>query len=128
MDELFRGTNVKDAFDASATVLRSFAVAERGLFIVASHLIELAGEIDRLPGVVLCRFEAVLGAETVQFDYRLEAGVSAQRLGMLVLEREGVLDALSAIRTAAAGRERPGDAPAQPVERTAASRSQGTGV
>lgn len=121
VDELFRGTNVKDAFDASATVLRSFATAERGLFIVASHLIELAGEIDRLPGVVLRRFEAALGAETVHFDYRLEPGVSAQRLGMMVLEREGVLDALDAIRAAAESREH-----AEPVESTAASQSRGT--
>lgn len=128
VDELFRGTNVKDAFDASATVLRSFAGAERGLFIVASHLIELAGEIERLPGIVLRRFEAVLGAETVQFDYQLETGVSAQRLGMMVLEREGVLDALGAIRAAAASRERPGPAPAEQAGSTAASRPRGTGV
>jgi len=97
LDEPFRGTNVKDACDASETVLSAFASARDSRFLVASHLIELAPVLERSPGVVLRCFDARLNGTDVVFDYRVRAGVSGQRLGMRVLEREGVLDALSQI-------------------------------
>jgi DNA mismatch repair protein MutS len=99
VDEPFRGTNVKDAGDASLTVLSAFARVEGSWFLVASHLIELATELETLPGVVLRHFEATLEDDAVFFDYLVRAGVSDQRLGMKVLEREGVLDALARIGT-----------------------------
>jgi DNA mismatch repair protein MutS len=98
VDELFRGTNIKDACDASLVVLHTFARALGGRFLVASHLIELAEELQQVPGVSLARFEATLTDGDLAFDYQLEAGVSSQRLGMLVLEKEGVLQALKVIR------------------------------
>lgn len=98
VDELFRGTNVKDAHDASLTVLRTFAGVRNGRFLIASHLIELAADLEPVPGVLLSRFEADVHDGDVAFDYRVRAGVSSQRLGMLVLEKEGVLDVLASIR------------------------------
>jgi DNA mismatch repair ATPase MutS len=50
-------------------------------------------------------FFAEFGAEihggTAAFDYRVRPGVSQQRLGMLILEREGVLTRLRQLRTPA---------------------------
>jgi hypothetical protein len=47
-----------------------------------------------------CLVTAYLGASESQsglaFDYQLRAGVSDQRLGMVLLEREGVAPALAA--------------------------------
>lgn len=100
IDELFRGTNVKDACDASLKVIQAFAGAPNGVFVIASHLIELAAELERSAGVLLMRFEAALTGDDVRFDYRLRSGVSDQRLGMKVLEQEGVLASLEAIREA----------------------------
>lgn len=97
VDELFRGTNVKDACDASLTVVRAFARAAGCRFLVASHLTELATELDDVPGVVFLHFEARLVDGDVAFDYRIRPGVSVQRLGMKVLEREGVVGTLERI-------------------------------
>ena len=102
VDELFRGTNIKDACDASLAVLHTFARAAGGRFLVASHLIELADELGQLPSVTLARFEATLTDSELAFDYQIRAGVSSQRLGMMVLEKEGVLQALKTIREHAA--------------------------
>lgn len=100
IDELFRGTNVKDACDASLKVIQAFAGAPNGVFVIASHLIELTAELERSAGVLLMRFEAELPGDGVRFDYCLRSGVSDQRLGMKVLEQEGVLASLEAIRVA----------------------------
>ena len=41
MDEPFKGTNVKDALDASLAILERLATKADCLFLVSSHLIEL---------------------------------------------------------------------------------------
>ena len=97
-DELFRGTNVKDACDASLTVLATFAATPHGRFVIASHLTELADELRAVNGVVFRRFEAAVAGQSLAFDYQLKEGVSTQRLGMLVLDREGVIEVLALVR------------------------------
>jgi DNA mismatch repair ATPase MutS len=90
LDEPFKGTNVRDALDASRAVLRRLARARGSAFLVASHLVELAGDLESLPEVVTRRFEAREDGRELRFDYVARPGVSEQRLGMRVLEEEGV--------------------------------------
>ncbi|MBV1876585.1 MAG: hypothetical protein KUG79_02970 [Pseudomonadales bacterium] len=90
MDEPFKGTNVKDALDASEAIIERFAVRKDCLFMFSSHLIEL-GEQLGINGQVDCRyFEAMESEGRLRFDYLLHKGVSSQRLGMRVLREEGI--------------------------------------
>jgi DNA mismatch repair ATPase MutS len=91
VDEPFKGTNVKDAMDASWLVLQAFAKAEDCLFAVSSHLIELADTLLATDKVVCGRFEASERENGLDFDFTLRSGVSTQRLGMRVLELEGLV-------------------------------------
>jgi len=94
MDEPFKGTNVKDAMDASLAVLRRFAAKDGCLFMFSSHLIELSAELSAI-GVVDCRYFAAEEAQgKLRFNYLLQPGVSSQRLGMRVLREEGIFDLL----------------------------------
>jgi DNA mismatch repair ATPase MutS len=94
MDEPFKGTNVKDALDASRAILVRLAAREGSLFVFTSHLIELS-EAMRAIGQVDCRrFEAGEHEGKLRFDYVLQPGVSSQRLGMHVLREEGILELL----------------------------------
>jgi DNA mismatch repair protein MutS len=94
LDEPFRGTNVKDALDASAAVLVRLARKEDSLFLVASHLIELGPTLAETGDVDCCRFEASEEGGHLQFDYVLRPGISSQRLGVRVLHEEGVFELL----------------------------------
>lgn len=98
-DEVFRGTNVTDALDASRTVLLGCARARTSIFVFSSHLMELAEDLQDRPSVKFCFFEGDLEGSELRFDYRLRTGVSNQRFGMEVLRREGVPDLLDAIRS-----------------------------
>ena len=94
MDEPFKGTNVKDALDASLAVIRRFATKPDCLFMVSSHLIEIGDELgDRLP-IAYRYFEAEERGDRLGFDYVVRSGVSSQRLGMRVLEEEGIFELL----------------------------------
>jgi hypothetical protein len=94
LDEPFKGTNVKDALDASRAILERFSTKQDCLFMFSSHLIELSDEIT-LTQQIDCRyFEADESEGKLRFDYLLRSGVSSQRLGMRVLREEGVFDLL----------------------------------
>ncbi|MFD1215948.1 MutS-related protein [Microbulbifer celer] len=95
MDEPFKGTNVKDAFEASLAILERFSSRENCLFMFSSHLIELSDHLQRLNNQVDCRyFEAAESGDRLHFDYRLRPGISDQRLGMRVLREEGIFHLL----------------------------------
>jgi DNA mismatch repair ATPase MutS len=94
MDEPFKGTNVKDALDASCEFLVRIARRKNSLFLVASHLIEAAGPLRKTGRVQCSHFAAVEGETGLHFDYLLRAGVSSQRLGMRVLEDHQVFELL----------------------------------
>ena len=94
MDEPFKGTNVKDAMDASLAILTRLAEKQDCLFVFSSHLIELCDQLQQSGSVTGCYFEADESRDTLQFDFRLRPGVSSQRLGLRVLKEEGVFDLL----------------------------------
>src|SRR5690606_34817646 len=41
-DELFRGTNVKDAYEGSLRIVQAFADIDKGFFIISTHIVEAA--------------------------------------------------------------------------------------
>jgi dsDNA-specific endonuclease/ATPase MutS2 len=107
MDEPFKGTNLKDALDASSEILQRLAGREGSVFMVASHLIEL-GERMQATGHVDCRlFEASEEGDQLRFEYRLRPGISSQRLGMRVLIEEGIFDLLDREATPGRGQAAP---------------------
>ncbi len=94
MDEPFKGTNVRDAFDVSLEVLKRIAVKSDCLFMFSSHLIELEEHFDARHQISNFHFEAQENQGTLAFDFLLRPGVSAQRLGVRVLQEEGVFQLL----------------------------------
>ena len=94
MDEPFKGTNVKDALDASQAVFERFASRPGSLFMISSHLIELGDDLLASGQVDCQHFEASEHEDQLRFEYVLRPGVSSQRLGMRVLREEGIFDLL----------------------------------
>jgi DNA mismatch repair ATPase MutS len=101
LDEPFKGTNVKDAVDASHVVFERFAEAEDSVFLVSSHLTEVGEALEPLPTVACARFEADEAHGPLRYDFVLRPGISTQRLGVRVLRDEGVFELLDRIRARA---------------------------
>jgi DNA mismatch repair protein MutS len=104
LDEPFRGTNVHDAADTTLAVVLRLAAHPRAMVFVSSHLTEIVPALDGDMGIGFFHFAADATQERLQFDYRLNEGVSTQRLGMTLLEHEHVLEVLD--RAIEAGRGR----------------------
>jgi DNA mismatch repair ATPase MutS len=89
-DELFKGTNVKDAIDGSSLVIEGLLRWSSSLFVLSSHLIELEESLAPHPRIRFFSFESAVEEGRPRFSYRLRPGVSRERLGMLILENEGI--------------------------------------
>ncbi len=88
-DEVFRGTNIKDATQATGLLVDGLARAPSGTFVIASHLAEVAEARTTSAGVG-CWCMEVESTGVPTFSYRVGRGVSDVHLGMVLLDAEGV--------------------------------------
>lgn len=95
MDELFKGTNVHDAYECSRAVVNGLLRQSDNLMALSTHLNELSENLKNEPNVWFryC-YTHITGDGRYQFTYQLKEGVSKDRIGYLVLKNEGVLDLL----------------------------------
>ena len=94
-DELFKGTNIKDAFDGSMLVITGLLKWESGMFILASHLTELSKSIDEKPSVFFRYFDSSVDNGKPVFSYKIREGKSDERLGLIILQNEKIEELLT---------------------------------
>lgn len=92
IDELFKGTNVQDAMRCSSAVIKGLLKIENSLFILSTHLYEIGEELRSYPNIAFRYFETMVTDTQLDFSYQLKEGISNDRLGYLILKREGVVD------------------------------------
>lgn len=96
-DELFRGTNVKDAYDGTVALTRAFSRKSNSQFIISTHIME-AGELlsmERLS--IQYRFLPTrIENNTPVYTRILKEGITDDRQGMIIIENEGILKILDA--------------------------------
>jgi DNA mismatch repair protein MutS len=94
IDELFKGTNVQDAMKCSDAVIKGLIKIPNSLFILSTHLYEIAAELQVYPNIVFRYFETEVKEDQLLFSYQLKEGISNDRIGYLILKREKVVEML----------------------------------
>ncbi|HMX79555.1 MAG TPA: DNA mismatch repair protein MutS [Ferruginibacter sp.] len=94
IDELFKGTNVQDAMKCSSAVIEGLLKIQNSLFILSTHLYEIGDGLRKYPNISFRYFETTVTDEQLKFSYHLKEGISNDRLGYLILKREGVVEML----------------------------------
>ncbi len=94
IDELFKGTNIQDAMHCSTAVIKGLLKIKNSLFILSTHLYEIADELKQYPNISFRYFETTATDEQLQFSYQLKEGISNDRFGYLILKREKVVEML----------------------------------
>ncbi len=94
-DELFRGTNVKDAYEATIAIASAFAQKRNSLFVISTHIIE-AGDVlkQKWKNISFQYLPTRMNGNTPVYTYTLETGITADRHGMVIINNEGILDIL----------------------------------
>ncbi|MGQ1910387.1 MutS-related protein [Marinifilum sp. RC60d5] len=93
-DELFKGTNVKDAYDGTVSIVNAFS-KRNGIYIVSTHIME-AGETLRSNKRIFFRYlPTVMKGNLPTYPYILEDGITDDRQGMIIIKNEKILDIIN---------------------------------
>ncbi len=95
-DEMFRGTNVKDAFEGTVEVVSRLYHHPRCQFVLSTHILE-AGEqlMQGYPDIKFVFLPTTMLQGKPSYSYQLHQGISADRHGMIIIENEGIIDLLT---------------------------------
>jgi len=93
-DELFKGTNVKDAYDATLAVTAAFSEYRNCLFIISTHIIEAGEVLQQQKNIQPLYLPTIMNGTVPTYTYRLQPGISSDRHGMMIIENEGILEML----------------------------------
>jgi len=94
-DELFKGTNVKDAYDGTLAVTEGFADYQACLFIVSTHIIEVGEALKERGNIQFVYMPTIMDGHRPRYTYRLQEGITEDRQGMLIIKNEGILGMLN---------------------------------
>ncbi|TWV94669.1 MutS-related protein [Chitinophaga pinensis] len=95
-DELFRGTNVKDAHEATIAVTSAIARRKNCMFVVSTHIIE-AGDVlkEKCENINFVFLPTLMEGNKPVYTHKLQSGITADRHGMVIIKNEGILDILA---------------------------------
>lgn len=94
-DELFRGTNVKDAYEATVAITKAYAKHENCMFVVSTHIIEAADELaEACDNINFIYLPTIMEGTVPKYTYTLAKGVTEDRHGMVIINNEQILEIL----------------------------------
>lgn len=95
MDELFKGTNVHDAYECTRAVVEGLLQRPNHLYILSTHIHEVAHHFEARKDMLFAYFVIETAADgEFHFTYQLKSGISNDRIGYRILQQEGVIDLL----------------------------------
>ena len=94
IDELFKGTNILDAMKCSTKVIEGLQKLRSSIYILSTHLYEISENLKQHDNIQFSYFETQVKDKELHFQDHLTPGISQDRIGYLILEREGVVKLL----------------------------------
>ncbi|WP_346316268.1 DNA mismatch repair protein MutS [Chitinophaga sp. YIM B06452] len=95
IDEMFKGTNVEDAKNCSLAVIRGLLNNHRCLYILSTHLYEIAEELRGEDQIIFKYFQSEVIDDNLHFTYELKDGIAKEKIGYLILRKEKVIELLA---------------------------------
>ncbi|MGN6509822.1 MAG: MutS-related protein, partial [Chitinophaga sp.] len=95
IDEMFKGTNVEDAKNCSLAVIRGLLNNHRCLYILSTHLYEIAEELQGEDQIIFKYFQSEVIDDNLHFTYGLKDGIAKEKIGYLILRKEKVIELLA---------------------------------
>ncbi len=95
-DELFRGTNVKDAYDATLAVAEAFSEIPDCLFMISTHIIEVGQMLkERSRNIRFVYLPTRMEGSTPVYTYQLTEGITNDRHGMIIINNERIIEIIN---------------------------------
>jgi len=92
-DELFKGTNVKDAYDATLACTTSFSKYRNCSFIISTHIIEVGEALrNQFNNIRFAYLPTIMDGHLPRYTYTLTEGITSDRHGMVIIGNEKILE------------------------------------
>jgi DNA mismatch repair ATPase MutS len=92
-DELFKGTNVKDAYDATLAVTEAFSDFRNCFFIISTHIIEVGEQLMKgNQHIQFSYLPTIMDGVMPRYTYKLQEGITSDRHGMMIIHNERILE------------------------------------
>lgn len=91
LDEMFRGTNAQDAYEASVAVNELLKEYPGCHFLISTHILEYAKHFEYDPSCCFYYMESEIKDNEFLCSYRLAKGISEARVGYWMVQRELLL-------------------------------------
>lgn len=93
-DELFKGTNVKDAYDGTVSIIDAFS-KRNGTFIVSTHIMEAGTTLQENNERMFFKYlPTVMEGKVPRYTYKLTDGITDDRHGMIIIQNERILETI----------------------------------
>lgn len=98
-DELFKGTNVKDAYDATYAVTSALAKRHACSFMISTHIIEVGHELDKnCDNATFAYLPTVMNGSVPTYTYKLEPGITNDKHGMIIINNERIVELIREVK------------------------------
>ncbi|MDR2848502.1 MAG: hypothetical protein LBV39_05290 [Bacteroidales bacterium] len=94
-DELFRGTNVKDAQEGSIAVISALSKVSSCFFAISTHIVEVAEDLVSESSVRFYSFDAEIKNDVPAYTYKMKDGITDTRLGMYIIRKEKLIEKIN---------------------------------
>ncbi|MDD7887827.1 hypothetical protein [Flavivirga sp. 57AJ16] len=94
-DELFKGTNVKDASDGTIAIVDAFS-KRNGSYIISTHIMEAGEALKKENNSIFFKYlPTIVKGKVPTYTYTLTDGITDDRQGMMIIENEKILDIIN---------------------------------
>ncbi|WP_303179982.1 hypothetical protein [uncultured Butyricimonas sp.] len=98
-DELFKGTNVKDAYDATYAVTSALAKRHACSFMISTHIIEVGHELGKnCDNATFAYLPTVMNGSVPTYTYKLEPGITNDKHGMIIINNERIVELIREVK------------------------------
>lgn len=99
-DELFKGTNVKDAYDATVAITSAFSRKRKSTFIISTHIMEAGQYLQENSDNIQFKYlPTILDGAIPRYTYTLADGIADDRHGMRIINNENIIEIILSSRT-----------------------------
>ncbi|HEY0177683.1 MAG TPA: DNA mismatch repair protein [Pedobacter sp.] len=92
-DELFKGTNVKDAYDATLAITEAFSENRNCFFMISTHIVEVGETLRKqCDNFRFTYLPTIMKGNIPAYTYQLKEGITTDRQGMVIIENEGIIE------------------------------------
>jgi DNA mismatch repair ATPase MutS len=88
LDEMFRGTNAQDAYEASVAVNQFLLEYPNCHFLISTHILEYAKYFEHHPACQFYYMESEIKDDRFICSYRLKEGISESKVGYWIVRKE----------------------------------------